>query len=270
MSNNKSLLKVRTIVGSYSQALVETEERAYVEKCHQRNIWQYLRQHRVASIFIGHVIVAMVLGLAWLGGPSLLGAFAQAPCAAGDQTYVVANGDTLGSIASHYSTSLAVLASHNHIANPNLIYVNQHICIPGHGGSISVARQPLTDQMPNGIAAVGHFNVFPYGQCTWWASQRYYQLHGVFVPWTTNANAWQWTARASDFHWRISSQPMAGAIVNLQPYVQGASGLGHVAVVEQVLGNGHVIASNLNWGATPGRVVTVEFASGPGVTFLTV
>lgn len=32
-------------------------------------------------------------------------------------------------------------------------------------------------------------NVFPYGACTWWADQRYYQLHGIFVPWHTQANA---------------------------------------------------------------------------------
>ncbi|HEY7415701.1 MAG TPA: CHAP domain-containing protein, partial [Ktedonobacteraceae bacterium] len=48
----------------------------------------------------------------------------------------------------------------------------------------------------SGNAAVGTRNLFPYGQCTWWADQRYHQLHGVYVPWVINANAWQWVARA--------------------------------------------------------------------------
>jgi surface antigen len=111
-------------------------------------------------------------------------------------------------------------------------------------------------------------NVFPYGTCTWWADQRYFQLHGVYVPWHTQADAWQWTARAYQFGWHVSSTPVLGAIINLQPYVQGAYGLGHVAVVEKILSNGHVIASNMAWGANPQQVTYVEFAPGPGVTFL--
>lgn len=111
-------------------------------------------------------------------------------------------------------------------------------------------------------------NVFPYGSCTWWADQRYYQLHGVFVPWHTQANAWQWTARAYQYGWHVSSRPVPGAIVDLQPGVQGAYGLGHVAVVEKILSDGHVIASNMSWGANPWQVTYVEFAPGPGVTFI--
>ena len=111
-------------------------------------------------------------------------------------------------------------------------------------------------------------NVFPYPSCTWWADQRYYQLHGIFVPWHTQANAWQWTDRAYQYGWHVSSSPMPGAIINLQPGVQGAGYLGHVAVVEKILSNGHVIASNMSWGAYPASVTDVEFAPGPGVTFL--
>jgi surface antigen len=88
------------------------------------------------------------------------------------------------------------------------------------------------------------------------------------VPWASQANAWQWTARARQFYWHVSGKPVRGAIIDLQPWVQGAYGLGHVAVVEKVLGNGHVIASNMNWGAHPGQVTYVEFAPGAGVTFL--
>lgn len=111
-------------------------------------------------------------------------------------------------------------------------------------------------------------NVFPYPSCTWWADQRYYQLHGIFVPWRTQANAWQWTDRAYQYGWHVSSSPIIGAIINLQPGVQGAGYLGHVGVVEKILSNGNVIASNTSWGAYPTSVTDVEFTPGPGVTFL--
>ena len=120
----------------------------------------------------------------------------------------------------------------------------------------------------NSNAVVGASNVFPYGQCTWWADERYHQLHGVFVPWVSNANAWQWVARASQFGWIVSQTPQVGDILVLQPGVQGASNLGHVAVVEKVLPNGNVIASSMNWGAQPQNVTDFQFAPGPGVAFV--
>jgi len=84
----------------------------------------------------------------------------------------------------------------------------------------------------------------------------------------TNANAWQWTSRANEFHWNVSSTPTVGAILVLQSGVQGAGGYGHVAVVEKILDNGHVMTSDMNWGG--GASVTyVEFAVGSGVSFVT-
>ena len=219
-----------------------------------------LARHRVATIVIGHISVVAVIGLLLLGnglGMRLFGAFAQSPCSNGDHAYVVVSGDTLGGIAARFGTSWEHLASYNHIANPNMIYINQTVCIPGNP-SVSSGPPP----------ARGQGNFFPYGQCTWYAAQRYYQMHGIYVPWTTQSDAWQWTARASQFHWRVSSTPTVGAIVDLQPWVQGAYGLGHVAVVEQILSNGDIIASNMNWGYYYWKVVDVEFSPGPGVTFL--
>ena len=80
----------------------------------------------------------------------------------------------------------------------------------------------------------GAYNWFPYPWCTWWADERYHELHGVYVPWRTNSDAWEWTARAYQFGWNVSSRASVGSIINLQPWVQGAYGSGHVAVVEQV------------------------------------
>ena len=226
-----------------------------------QRIWHYLQQHRVASIVIGHISVIGILGLLVLGnglGMNIFGAFAQSACSSGDHTYIVASGDTLARIAGRYGTTWQRLASYNHIPNANMIYINQKVCISGNGNG---------SHGPAPIKGVGNF--FPYGQCTWYANQRYYQMHGVYVPWRTQSNAWQWTARAYQFGWHVSSSPSVGAIVDLQPWVQGAYSLGHVAVVEKILPNGHVIASNMNWGIYYWKVVDVEFTPGAGVTFLT-
>ena len=223
-----------------------------------QRIWHYLQQHRVASIVIGHVSVVGILGMLLLGntlGMNIFGASAKSACSSGDRTYMVVSGDTLGGIADRYNTTWQRLASYNHIPNPNLIYINQAVCIPGKA-----------QNGPPPVQGVGNF--FPQGQCTWWASQRYYQLHGVYVPWMTQSDAWQWQDRAKDFHWQVSGTPNVGDIVDLQPWVEGAYDMGHVAVVEQILGNGDVIASNLNWGGSPWQVTDVEFSPGPGVSFI--
>jgi N-acetylmuramoyl-L-alanine amidase len=188
---------------------------------------------------------------------------AQTFCPRGVMSYVVEHGDTLSAIASRYRVSWRRLASDNRLANPNRIYRGQLICISQVSGYI---RQVNKNHGPRPPA--GSRNVFPFGACTWWADQRYFQLHGIFVPWRTQANAWQWVARAYQFGWRVSSRPMPGAIVVLQPWVEGAYGLGHVAVVERILKNGHVIASNMSWGGNPLRIAYVQFAPGPGVRFI--
>ena len=241
-----------------------------------QRILGYFRQHRVASIVTGHVIVGSLLAVIVLSstfGTTLFGAFAQSACSSGDRTYMVVSGDTLGAIANRYHVSWQSLAAYNRIANANVIYINEHVCIHGNhhtttgGGGNTGGNSGITFG-GNSNAPRGSYNPYPYGQCTWYASQRFYQLHGFYVPWTNNANALQWTARAYDYGWRVSSQPSIGAIVDLQPYVQGAYYMGHVGVVEQVLSDGSVIATNMNWGINPWAVSRIHVTPGYGVTFI--
>jgi surface antigen len=132
-----------------------------------------------------------------------------------------------------------------------------------------IASQSQRAYNPRSASTItSHVFQFAYPQCTWWANERYHQLHGVYVPWRTNANAWQWTARAYDFGWHVSLSPSVGSLIDLQPWLQGAYGQGHVGVVEQVLPNRHVIASSTNWGSNPYAVSYTEFAPGRGVTFI--
>ena len=181
---------------------------------------------------------------------------------------MVVSGDTLGAIANRYHTSWQSLATYNRIANANVIYINEHICIPGNHSTASGGSG--NGGTGSGMAGEirGWSNPYPYGQCTQYADARFAQIHGYYVPWTTNANAYQWTARAYQFGWHVSSRPSVGAIVDLQPWVQGAYGLGHVAVVEQVLSDGSVIASNKNWGVYYWEVTSSHLFPGYGVTFI--
>lgn len=117
-------------------------------------------------------------------------------------------------------------------------------------------------------ASSGFVNVFSYGQCTWWAAQRYFQLHSVVVPWRSQANAEQWTARAYENGWHVFSEPIQGSIIVLQPGIQGASDLGHVGIVERVLDDNTAIVSSMNWGYGEGGISLDLFRPGLGVTFL--
>jgi len=48
------------------------------------------------------------------------------------QTYVVKRGDTLSAIGRHFGWSVSFLASVNHLANLNRIYVGQKLLVPNH------------------------------------------------------------------------------------------------------------------------------------------
>lgn len=109
---------------------------------------------------------------------------------------------------------------------------------------------------------------WPLGVCTYWANLRYHQLTGVWVTWMGNAYQWADGARAAG--WNVSQTPHVPSIIVLMPGVQGASGYGHVAVVESASGN-TVHTSNMNWYANGGgwdKVSYYDFTAGSGVYFI--
>ena len=218
---------------------------------HQR-VWNYIQQRKASGLVASFSIISL-LGVCFFLGPAqstnVKRVYTQshAPCS---------------SCSSHYQLS----ANTADQARLKFIHQTAPVSITHANAAPMIAAPQSTPATP--LPTQGPVNVFPYGTCTWWANQRYHQLHGIFVPWRTQANAWQWTARAYQFGWHVSSSPVVGAIIDLQPGVQGASWAGHVAVVEKILRNGHVITSNMNWSASPGQVTYVEFTPGPGVTFI--
>ncbi|HET8911919.1 MAG TPA: CHAP domain-containing protein [Ktedonobacteraceae bacterium] len=239
---------------------------------HQR-VYDYIKKLNVKK-FVGKGTVVAAVGIVSAGavlGLNVTGVQAASSCSAGDQAYTVVQNDTLGQIASQHGVTWESLASHNHLANANLIYIDQTICIPGSGSGSggsnnsqsSVATQAYVQNTSNNV---GRGNGFPYGQCTWWAAERYHQIHGSYIPW--NGDAGMWAGGAAQSGWSVSGTPRVGDIMVLAPGVQGAFYAGHVGVVEQVLGNGDVIASSMNWGNNPGAVTYSQFSPGYGVSFV--
>ncbi|HYO89077.1 MAG TPA: LysM peptidoglycan-binding domain-containing protein [Candidatus Limnocylindrales bacterium] len=60
----------------------------------------------------------------------------------GTTTYVVQPGDTLGSIARRFGTTVTAIAQANNIVNPNLIFTGQVLIIPTGGAVVPTAPPP--------------------------------------------------------------------------------------------------------------------------------
>ncbi len=136
-----------------------------------------------------------------------------------------------------------------------------------NGQSKADQSQQAVSQQSSGNGSVGDGNTYPYPQCTWWASERYHQLTGVYVPW--RGDAWMWVDGAQSSGWSVASQPKVGDIVVLQRGVQGVNATyGHVGIVEGVNDDGSIEMSSMNWGADPTQVAHTTITPGGGVSFL--
>jgi LysM repeat protein len=76
----------------------------------------------------------------------------QTSTGTGGGTHLVSYGERLYSIALRYSTTAAIIASANGIANPNFVYVGQRLTIPGATG----APSPVSDTAGAGVHVVQH------------------------------------------------------------------------------------------------------------------
>ena len=250
----------------------------------RQRVWNFIQQ-RKASSFVGSLSIIALLGVFFVGNAQSAHielareqALSQPDCLSCVPHKVLAKSSVRYQESFITISRHAVLKKINPVRSTAVVSstLTQNTPVTGtsiHGTSLSStstrsAHLSSTIIQSPSLATQISGNVFPYGSCTWWANQRNFQLHGIFVPWKTQADAWQWTARAYQFGWHVSSSPVAGSIIDLQPWVQGAYGSGHVALVERILSNGHVIASNMSWGANPWQVTDVEFAPGSGVTFI--
>jgi surface antigen len=128
--------------------------------------------------------------------------------------------------------------------------------------------QAVVQQYNASLGISSSNNSFPYGQCTWWADERYHQLTGFYVPWT--GNAYQWAYNAPSYGWIVSSTPHIPSIMVFQPGVQYASSTyGHVAIAESINSDGSIRTSNMNvYGYAFGTVAYLTNYAGSGVSFV--
>lgn len=135
----------------------------------------------------------------------------------------------------------------------------------------AVYHRQTDGYVPPGMITNGDGSLnWPVGQCTYWANLRYHQLTNFWVPWTGNADQWVAGARLAK-GWNVSTLPHVPSIIVMMPYEQGASGFGHVAVVESINADGSVHTSNMNWFGNGGgfdKESFVDFTTGPGIYFV--
>ncbi|OLZ08155.1 C40 family peptidase [Sulfobacillus thermosulfidooxidans] len=93
-------------------------------------------------IAVGQVLV---IGSA-SGSTSSSASPASSPASSSSTTYTVQAGDTLGLIAQKFGISWQTLASYNHLANPNVLYIGEVLQIPGNGQASSSATVQLPAQ----------------------------------------------------------------------------------------------------------------------------
>jgi hypothetical protein len=110
-----------------------------------QHIRMCLRRYFVGSL-VGKFLICVVFGLLPLVATFIVtvpdaSAHTGITCSEGERAYIVVGGDTLSRIGDRYGTSWSALASDNDIANPNLIYASQTLCIPVHGAARSVPKQ---------------------------------------------------------------------------------------------------------------------------------
>lgn len=89
------------------------------------------------------------------------------------------------------------------------------------------------------IANASAGNAYAFGNCTWYAYERRAQLGRPVGSFWGNAATWSMYARAAGF--TVNSTPAVGAVM------QNGGGYGHVAIVEQVMPNGDIRISEMNY-----------------------
>jgi soluble lytic murein transglycosylase-like protein len=127
--------------------------------------------------------------------------------------YNIRSGDTLNYIARTYHTTSGVLARVNHIANINIIFVGQHLCVANK-------TQYLASRVSNGLLANGAVRWYAYNALDYSSqSQAVRLLRGSAVRYGLPANlllaiAWQ----ESGWRQHIIARDGGIGIMQLMPY----------------------------------------------------
>ncbi len=140
------------------------------------------------------------------------------------------------------------------------------------GGTVGSLEPKLT--VPGGIVSTAGITPdtrYPWGQCTWWAATRRADIGKPIPGW---GNAATWAGSAASAGYTVDGSPSAGSVIVFQPGVLGASAdYGHVAMVEEVRGDGSILISESNalgLGVVSTREISASqlAAAGNGVRYI--
>lgn len=186
--------------------------------------------------------------------------------------YTAKAGDTVESVASAYRADPSRIIPFNDLEISGLV-AGKQIIIPGGvlpdnlrpGAAAAAAARAAAVGVNNGDLytvnsgfKMSSGNGYAYGYCTWYAYERRAQLGKPVGGNWGNASSWAAYARMSGF--RVDRKPEVGAVM------QNGGGAGHVAIVEQVLPDGTVVLSEMNYAGgwnrvTKGRTISAGQAS---------
>lgn len=150
----------------------------------------------------------------------------------------VKSNETVGWIAKHYQGDVDEITVFNGLPADGTIQIGQKLVVPDGRMPIPVYKASPTTSSFAG-AGTGKSRPFPYGQCTWYVSQKRY------VPWSGHAKSWLVNAAAYGFP--TGAAPQAGAIMVMSEGGWLGRLYGHVAYVESV-NDGWVTISEMNYG----------------------
>src|SRR5699024_1180322 len=120
----------------------------------------------------------------------------------------------------------------------------------------STPETKVTEEAPSSTPtynANNGSNVFPAGECVWYAFDKRTQLGKGVGQW---GNASNWASAARSEGYSVNNTPSVGAIMQTNANSNGAGGYGHVAIVDSVNSDGSIVVSEMNWGGNGGSVST--------------
>lgn len=186
--------------------------------------------------------------------------------------YTVKAGDTVASIATKYNVDQSRIIIFNDLDEAG-ISLGAKIILPA--GNLPEKERPgyvaprvvtygfNTNSGSNGSSAGNAYrasvgNRYTFGYCTWYVYERRAELGRPIGSFWGDATNWANAGASAGFV--VNRTPAVGSIM------QNGGGLGHVAIVENILDNGDIVLSEMNYGGGwnqihRGRVVSAGQAA---------
>ncbi|MCL6626003.1 C40 family peptidase [Alicyclobacillus shizuokensis] len=141
---------------------------------------RHLRRSSVRRTRFGRSMFGIVVGSALTGTVGVTSAWAAT-------TYKVKPGDSVWSIARRHGLTVSQLVAYNHLANPDLIYPNQILCLSGDASSSTTDATSISTSTSSTASSATTY-VVRKGDTLWSIAQRYQVSVGNLVAWNSISN----------------------------------------------------------------------------------